>query len=53
MKINKFFIIFNNLYFDCNSEIDFLLEKNFKLDKNDMNEVLNRNKNKKFNSLSN
>ena len=53
MKINKFFIIFNNLYFDCNSEIDFLLEKNFKLDKNDINEVLNRNKNKKFNSLSN
>tara|TARA_Y100000991_G_scaffold55178_1_gene40309 strand:+ start:144 stop:1073 length:930 start_codon:yes stop_codon:yes gene_type:complete len=52
MKINKFFIIFNNLYFDLNTEINLLLEKNFKLEKNDINIILNRNKNKKINLLS-
>ena len=52
MKINNFFIIFNNLYFDLNNEIDFLLGKNLKLEKNDINTILNRNKNTKINILS-
>ena len=53
MKIEKIFIVFNNLYFDCNGEISFLLNKNFILNKDDINSIMNRNPIKKIDSLSN
>ena len=56
MRIEKIFIIFNNLYFDCNKEIDFLISKNFMLSKEDINNIMNRNlmrKIKKINILYN
>ena len=52
MIIKNFFVVYNNLYFDCQDEIDFLIEKKMILSKVEMNLILNRNKKKSINYLN-
>jgi GR25 family glycosyltransferase involved in LPS biosynthesis len=52
MRIEKIFIIFNHLYFDCSKENDFLLSKDFILNKEDINNIMNRNPMRKFGKIN-